>query len=97
MANLPLRTERLLSKTLKIKGENMKGIEGLALKYIVIILVAALVIGVAFSVVTTFTGMAAGGAAGLNSTLTAGLEKQTNMTCVQFGCVWNSGTQTCTC
>lgn len=75
----------------------MKGIEGLALKYIVIILVAALVIGVAFSVATTFTGMAAGGALGLNSTLSAGLEKQTNLTCVNFGCVWNSGTQTCTC
>jgi hypothetical protein len=75
----------------------MKGIEGLALKYIVIILVAALVIGVAFSVVTTFTGMAAGGASGLNSTLSAGLEKQTNMTCELFGCTWESATQTCTC
>ncbi|GEM_PF-3828999 len=75
----------------------MKGIEGLALKYIVIILVAALVIGVAFSVATTFTGMAAGGAAGLNSTLSAGLEKQTNLTCVQFGCAWETATQTCVC
>ena len=75
----------------------MKGIEGLALKYIVIILVAALVIGVVFSVVTTFTNMAGGGAAGLNSTLSAGMEKQTNMTCMQFGCTWEAATQTCIC
>jgi len=75
----------------------MKGIEGLALKYSVLILVAALVIGVAFSVVTTFTSMAAGGASGLTSALSAGMEKQTNLTCMQFGCVWDGVTDTCTC
>lgn len=75
----------------------MKGIEGLALKYIVIILVAALVIGVAFSVVSSFTGLASGGAAGLNSTLSAGLGKQNAATCVQFGCSWNSVYNNCTC
>ncbi len=75
----------------------MKGIEGLALKYIVIILVAALVIGVAFSVATTFTGMAARGAFDLNQTLDTITSNQTGQTCEMMGCAWDAVARQCTC
>ena len=76
----------------------MKGIEGMALRYILIILIAALVIGTVYTVMSTFTGMVASSGSGLNSTLDAGLNRNNQLACESFGgCTWNSENQTCAC
>ena len=75
----------------------MKGVESLALRYVLIILVAALVIGTVFSVMTEITGMAASGTDTVVSLTRAGLEVRGNETCTSFGCDWNSTTQLCQC
>jgi hypothetical protein len=67
----------------------MKGIEGMALKYVVVLLVAALVIGVVYSVMVGFTGMIVQNSDKLTSVTNSGMEKSMNTTCTTFGCVWN--------
>ena len=75
----------------------MKGIEGLALQYIVVIVVAALVIGAIFTIVTTFTNTASSSSKTLNQTLSAGFNQQTEKTCVSFsGCQWLNNSCVCT-
>jgi hypothetical protein len=73
----------------------MKGIEGLPLKYIVLLLVAALVIGVVITVVTTFTGTAMKGSEGVTSTLETGLETYNQDTCISVGGNWDASNTTC--
>jgi hypothetical protein len=75
----------------------LKGVEGLPLKYIAVILVAALVIGVVVSVITTFTGTATTGAGQLNQTVNAGLTAKNMQTCENLGCTWNTTNSTCVC
>ena len=75
----------------------MKGIEGLALKYILLIVVAALVIGTAFAIITTFTNQASTSTRGLNQTLSAGQNSTNANACVNLGCKWDGPTQTCKC
>lgn len=75
----------------------MKGIEGLALKYILLIVVAALVIGTAFAIVTTFAGTASSSARGLNQTLSVGQNQTNANACISLGCKWDGATQACKC
>jgi hypothetical protein len=76
----------------------MKGIEGLALKYVLIILVAALVIGTAVSIMTEFTSQVTASGGQLLGTTTTGFNKTNEKVCTSFdGCIWNSTTQLCDC
>ena len=75
----------------------MKGIEGLALKYILLIVVAALVIGTAFAIVTTFTSQASISGNKLNQTISGGLDKTNEAACHNIGCTWTNATHTCAC
>lgn len=79
----------------------MKGVEGLALRYVLIILVAALVIGTVFTVVQTFTGMAASTGLSLVETTSTGFDQMSETACESFGtnCQWTdvNGTNTCVC
>jgi len=71
--------------------------EGLPLKYIVIVLVAALVISAVVAVTTGFIGTVQTGAGQLNQTFGAGLSKSAQESCAAFGCTWNATNQTCQC
>lgn len=75
----------------------MKGIEGLALQYIVLIVVAAIVIGAVFTIITTFTSTAGSQAKTLNQTVSTGFNNQTQKTCISLGCTWNTTTNACIC
>ena len=75
----------------------MKGIEGLALKYVLVILVAALVIGVAYTVISSFTDIVEGQGDQLSGMLTTGFKSVNNKTCESFGCNWNDTTGLCFC
>ena len=75
----------------------MKGIEGLALRYVLIILVAALVIGVAYTVVSTFTDIVTEQGGTLAGMTVKGFSKVNNQTCASFGCTWNETTKECVC
>ncbi len=74
----------------------MKGIEGLALKYILIIVVAAIIIGAAFGIISTFTDTAKTSASGLNQSLSVGLNKTNYQACINLGCNWTAS-NTCKC
>ncbi|MEM7813417.1 MAG: hypothetical protein QW548_00780 [Candidatus Aenigmatarchaeota archaeon] len=71
--------------------------EGLPLKYIVIVLVAALVIGAVVAITTGFIGTAQSGASQLNQTFGAGVSKSAQQACEALGCMWNATNQTCVC
>ena len=75
----------------------MKGIEGLALQYIVLIVVAAIIIGAVFAIITTFTTTAGSQAKTLNQTVSTGFQNQTEKTCISFGCTWNATVNECHC
>lgn len=76
----------------------MKGIEGMALRYILIIVIAALVIGTVYSVMSTFTGMVASSGSGLNSTLDAALNRNNQLACESIsGCTWDTDNNVCEC
>ena len=75
----------------------MKGIEGLALKYVLVILVAALVIGVAYTVVSSFTDIVEGQGTQLSGMVTTGFNTVNNKTCQSFGCTWNDTIDVCIC
>lgn len=76
----------------------MKGIEGLPLKYLILILVATIVIGVVLTVVNQFTGTAQVGASQLGDTLGKQLNATTKDVCEGIGnCTWNSDTNECEC
>lgn len=53
----------------------MKGIESMPLRYIVIVLVAAIVIGAIVSFTTTMTNSALSGAATINTSISMALNK----------------------
>ncbi len=74
----------------------MKGIEGMALQYIVLIVVAAIVVGAVFTIITTFTNTAGSQAKTLNQTVSTGFNASTAKACTGFGGTWNSTTNTCT-
>jgi len=67
------------------------------LKYVVIVLVAALVIGAVVAITTTFTQSATSGSQKINQTLSTGLTQSAKTTCQSMGCTWNAVAQNCTC
>ena len=76
----------------------MKGIEGLALQYIVLIVVAAIIIGAVFAIVTTFTSTAGSQATSLNKTVSSGFNSSSVRACESIsGCKWNATIGECKC
>ncbi len=75
----------------------MKGIEGLALKYILIIVVAAIIIGAAFGIIATFTDTAKSSAKSLNQTLAGGMNRTNVQACTSLGCSWDNVAKECNC
>jgi hypothetical protein len=74
----------------------MKGIEGLPLKYLILILVAVIVIGVVLTVVNQFSNTAITGADQLDNILGEQLNTTTKNTCEAIaGCTWNETVCSC--
>jgi len=76
----------------------MKGIEGLPLKYLILILVAVIVIGVVLTIVNQFSSSAGAGAEQLGDTLDTQLDATTANTCESVaGCAWAENTTDSSC
>jgi len=77
----------------------LKGIEGLPLKYIALIVVAALIIGVVFGIVNLFAGVAIEGAETTTSGLETGINEYNLANCRTFNStgnlVWNTTSNIC--
>lgn len=86
----------------------MKGVEGLPLKYIAIVLVAAIVIAAVYSIVSNFTSTASTNAQKFQNTSTGVFNVQTKSLCAtgcgadindatKMGKIFNEKTGTCNC
>jgi len=76
----------------------MKGIEGLPLKYLILILVGVVVIGMVLTVVNQFASTAHTGADQLGDTLGKQLNQTTKNACESVaGCNWNTTESECQC
>ena len=73
----------------------MKGVEGLPLKYIALIVVAALVIGVVFGIVNMFASTATGTASDTLETMDAVSGANNMNSCLIGGGGWDNTTSTC--
>ncbi len=77
----------------------MKGVEGLPLKYIAIVLVAAIVIAAVYSIVTSFTDSASTQTDKLGKTTSGVFKVASEDLCKKAGagCVYAADTGDCTC
>ena len=75
----------------------MKGIEGLPLKYLILILVGVIVIGVALTMVGNFSSSVIGGSEDLTGTLNETLGYKNQQICESIGCTWNTTSTACDC